>query len=292
MKHVTVATRGSALAVGQAESMVRFLESRGYEVSWRKFSTSGDQWLQGPLDKQVGGGFFTKELEDAMAAGAADLLIHSLKDVSLERPAGIVSACIPKREDPADWLVMRPDAPEDLVIGTSAVRRERVLSQLFPKARFTWIRGNVQTRLGRVRDGVLRDEPLHATMLAAAGLKRLGLDLSGLTVRALTPEELPSAPGQGALLAEARADRPDLIEALSEIHDPMTARCVTLERQVLAGIGGGCQQPLGALARPQSDGTILLQAAYAPESGLVRAEARGLDDAELLRLVLKGIGLS
>ncbi len=292
MKQVTVATRGSALAVGQAEPLVRFLEARGYEVSWRKFSTSGDQWLQGPLDKQVGGGFFTKELEDAMAAGAADLLIHSLKDVSLERPAGIVTACIPKREDPSDWLILRPDAPEDLVIGTSAVRRERVLRQLFPEARFTWIRGNVQTRLGRVRDGVLRDEPIHATLLAAAGLKRLGLELSGLTVRPLTPEELPSAPGQGALLAEARADRPDLVEVLSEVHDPMTARCVTLERKVLAGIGGGCQQPLGALARPQQDGTLHLQAAYAPGSGLLRAEARGLDDAELLRLVLKGIGLS
>ena len=292
MKHVTVATRGSALAVGQAEPMVRFLEAKGYEVSWRKFSTSGDQWLQGPLDKQVGGGFFTKELEDAMAAGAADLLIHSLKDVSLERPAGIVSACIPKREDPADWLVMRLDAPEELVIGTSAVRRERVLSQLFPRASFTWIRGNVQTRLQRVRDGILRDAPLHGTLLAAAGLKRLGLDLSGLTVRALTPAELPSAPGQGALLAEARADRPDLVEALADMHDPMTERCVRLERRVLAGIGGGCQQPLGALATPQVDGSLLLQAAYAPDGGLRRAEARGSDDAELLAAVLKGIGLS
>ena len=292
MKQVTVATRGSALAVGQAEPIVRFLESRGYEVSWRKFSTSGDQWLQGPLDKQVGGGFFTKELEDAMAAGAADLLIHSLKDVSLERPAGIIPACIPLREDPADWLVMRPDAPEDMVIGTSAVRRERVLSQLFPRARFTWIRGNVQTRLQRVRDGVLREEPLHATMLAAAGLKRLGLDLAGLKVRPLAPSELPSAPGQGALLAEARADRLDLVEALVGLHDAMTARCVTLERQVLAGIGGGCQQPLGALATPQSDGTLLLQAAYAPEGHLRRAEARGNDDQALLAAVLRGIGLS
>ena len=292
MRHVTVATRGSALAVGQAEPMVRFLEARGYEVSWRKFSTSGDQWLQGPLDKQVGGGFFTKELEEAMTAGQADLLIHSLKDVSLERPAGIVPACIPQREDPADWLVMRPDAPEALVIGTSAVRRERVLSLLFPKARFTWIRGNVQTRLQRVRDGVLREEPLHATMLAAAGLKRLQLDLTGLTVRPLSPAELPSAPGQGALLAEARSDRPDLIEALAEIHHPMTARCVALERRVLAGIGGGCQQPLGALATPQVDGSLLLQAAYAPEGGLRRAEARGMDDEDLLARILKGIGLS
>jgi hydroxymethylbilane synthase len=292
MRHVTIATRGSALAVGQAEPMVKFLESRGYDVTWRKFSTSGDQWLLGPLDKQQGGGFFTKELEDAMGSGQADLLIHSLKDVSLERPAGIVAACIPKREDPSDWLVLRPDAPEDLVIGTSAVRRQRVLSQLLPKARFTWIRGNVQTRLQRVRDGVLRDEPLHATLLAAAGLKRLGLDLSGLTVRALTPEELPSAPGQGALLAEARADRPDLIEALAELHDALTVRCVTLERQVLAGIGGGCQQPLGALATPQTDGSLLLQVAYAPEGELRRAEARGTDDRALLAQVLKGIGLA
>lgn len=292
MKHVTVATRGSLLAVGQAEPLVRFLESKGYEVSWRKFSTSGDQWLQGPLDKQVGGGFFTKELEDAMAAGAADLLIHSLKDVSLDRPEGIVPACIPHREDPADWLVMRPDAPEDLVIGTSAVRRERMLRDLFPKARFTWIRGNVPTRLQRVRDGVLREEPLHATMLAAAGLKRLKLDLQGLVVRPLTPAELPSAPGQGALLAEARADRPDLVEVLAEMHDPMTARCVTLERQVLAGIGGGCQQPLGALAEPQADGSLLLRAAYSGEDGLLRAEARGTDDQQLLAAVLKGLGLA
>lgn len=292
MRHVTVATRGSALAVGQAEPMVKFLETKGYQVTWRKFTTSGDQWLLGPLDKQVGGGFFTKELEDELAAGQADLLIHSLKDVSLERPAGIIPACIPLREDPADWLVLRPDAPEDLVIGTSAVRRERVLSQLFPKARFTWIRGNVQTRLQRVRDGLLREEPLHGTMLAAAGLKRLGLDLSGLTVRPLAPTELPSAPGQGALLAEARADRPDLVEALSDLHDAMTARCVTLERQVLAGIGGGCQQPLGALATPQADGSLLLQAAYAPAGELRRAEARGTEDSDLLRQVLKGIGLS
>ena len=292
MKHVTVATRGSLLAVGQAEPLVRFLEAKGYEVSWRKFSTSGDQWLQGPLDKESGGGFFTKELEDAMAAGQADLLIHSLKDVSLDRPDGIVQACIPAREDSADWLVMRPDAPEDLVIGTSAVRRERMLRDLFPKARFTWIRGNVPTRLQRVRDGLLRDEPLHATMLAAAGLKRLKLDLQGLVVRPLTPSELPPAPGQGALLAEARAGRPDLLEALSEMHDPITARCVALERGVLAGIGGGCQQPLGALAQPQPDGSLLLRAAYAGDDGLRRAEARGTEDRQLLDTVLKGLGLT
>ncbi len=292
MKHVTVATRGSLLAVGQAEPLVRFLEAKGYEVSWRKFSTSGDQWLQGPLDKQSGGGFFTKELEDAMAAGQADLLIHSLKDVSLERPAGIVPACIPAREDSADWLVMRPDAPGDLVIGTSAVRRERMLRAVFPEARFTWIRGNVPTRLQRVRDGVLRDEPLHATMLAAAGLRRLGLDLSGLVVRPLSPLELPPAPGQGALLAEARADRPDLLEAFADLHDPVTARCVTLERGVLAGIGGGCQQPLGALAEPQADGSILLRAAYAGEDGIRRAEARGTDDRALLDRVLQALGLA
>ena len=93
-------------------------------------------------------------------------------------------------------------------------------------------------------------------------------------------------------LAEARADRMDLVEALAGFHDPLTARCVTLERRVLAGIGGGCQQPLGALATPQGDGSLLLQVAYAPEKAVLRAEARGCDDEVLLAQVLKGIGLS
>jgi hydroxymethylbilane synthase len=142
----------------------------------------------------------------------------------------------------------------------------------------------------RVRDGVLRDAPLHGTVLAAAGLRRLGLDLSGLVVRPFEPGELLPAPAQGALLVEARGGEQGLTEALAGYHDPLTLRLVTLERAVLAGIGGGCQQPLGALAVPK-DGGIHLRAAYAREDGISWAEAVGTDDAALAAQVLRGLGL-
>lgn len=291
MKKVVVATRGSLLAVSQAEFLVAHLKAKGFEVEWVKFTTSGDQWLAGPLGKQTGTGFFTKELEDAMGGQQADLLIHSLKDVALARPEGFVVACIPKREDPADWLLTRKGQPlAGATIGTSAVRRERMLKAVWPETSFTWIRGNVPTRVERVREGVLRDAPLHGTLLAASGLRRLDLDLSDLDVRPLTPEELLPAPGQGALLAETRADRPDIIEAFADLHCPTTQRCVELERGVLAGIGGGCQQPLGALAVPTEKG-IRLRACYAGEEGIRRGEAEGNDDRMLVTSVLDQLGL-
>jgi hydroxymethylbilane synthase len=291
MKPVVVATRGSALAVGQAEFLVEHLRTCGFEVDWRKLTTSGDQWLSGPLNETRGTGFFTKELEDALSGGAADLLIHSLKDVALARPEGYAVACIPEREDPADWLVARPDLDlPTATIGTSSVRRERMLRAVWPGTTYTWIRGNVPTRVQRVREGLLRDQPLHGTLLAASGLKRLNLDLSDLAVRPLTPEELLPAPGQGALLAETRTDRPDLIEAFARLHHPATQRCVELERRVLAGIGGGCQQPLGALATVTAGGGIRLRAAFAGEEGITRAEAEGVEDRAVLAAVLEQLG--
>lgn len=197
---------------------------------------------------------------------------------------------MPEREDSADWLVLRPDAPEQPVIGTSSERRLQFLREALPHATFTWIRGNVPTRLQRVRDGELRGEPLHGTVLAAAGLRRLGLDLSGLEVRPLGNVGLLPAPAQGALLAECRAGDTAVLEALKDFHHPLTADCVALERAVLRGIGGGCQQPLGALAAPDGEG-FHLRAAYAGPAGIRRGEARGRDRAALVAEVLRGLGL-
>jgi len=225
-----------------------------------------------------------------LTAGAVDLLIHSYKDVALERPAGFVTACVPLREDPADWLVSRRDAPTAPRIATSSERRLRFLRQAFPGSGFTWIRGNVPTRVQRVREGLLRGESIHATVLAAAGLRRLGLDLSDLDVRPIPFEQLLPAPAQGALLAETRTDCPDVVQALAGLHDPLTHRCVGLERAVLAGIGGGCQQPLGAFAERLSDGSIRLRAAFADETGIRWASAEGLDDAALVAQVVKDLG--
>lgn len=271
---IVIGTRGSDLAVGQAQSMVAFLKAEGHEIEWQRFTTHGDRWLAGPLDKQVGTGFFTRELEESLLAGEVDLLIHSFKDVSLERPEGIISACIPHREDPGDWLVTRVDAPERPRIGTSSERRLRFLREALPDSEFTWIRGNVPTRVQRVREGVLRDEPLHGTVLAAAGLRRLNLDLSDLAVRPLSFEELLPAPAQGALLAETRADRTDIVQALLPFHHEATACCVRAERAVLAGIGGGCQQPLGAYAQLEANGSLRLRAAFAGIQGIRKSEVQ------------------
>ncbi|MBI4911568.1 MAG: hydroxymethylbilane synthase [Acidobacteria bacterium] len=291
---IRVGTRGSKLALAQARPMVEFLRAQGIEIEWKEFTTSGDKWLAGPLDENRGSGFFTKELEAALLEGDVDLLIHSLKDVALDRPHGIVPACVPTREDPRDVLVLREDAPafaDGCVIGTSSVRRERMLAAAFPGARFTWIRGNVPTRVHRVREGVLRDAPLHGTVLAAAGLRRLDLDLSGLRVRPLEAHELLPAPGQGALLAETREDRPDIVEALKGYEDSVTHRCVLLERAVLRGIGGGCQQPLAAFAEPLGRGRFRLQAAFAGEQGLRRGCAEGSPEEDLPGRVLAEMGL-
>jgi hydroxymethylbilane synthase len=287
---IIVATRGSELAVGQAEPLVHHLEAAGHEIEWRRFTTHGDRWLAGPLDKAEGTGFFTRELEEALAAGAVDLLIHSYKDVALERPAGFVAACVPVREDPSDWLVTRRNAPAAPRIATSSERRLRFLSRAFPGSEFTWIRGNVPTRIQRVREGLLRGEPIHATVLAAAGLRRLGLDLSDLDVKPLAFDQLLPAPAQGALLAETRAERQDVIEALAGLHHALTHRCVRLERAVLAGIGGGCQQPLGAFAEPLADGSIRLRAAFADGTNLRWASAEGRADDALVAQVVKGLG--
>jgi hydroxymethylbilane synthase len=291
VKPLIIGTRGSDLAIRQAQPMVDFLRFHGFEISWRRFSTSGDQWLEGPLDKQQGTGFFTKELEGSLLAGEVDLLIHSLKDVSIDRPHGIAAACIPEREDASDWLLTCKDAPASPLIGTSSVRRERMLEAAHPEWRFTWSRGNVPTRVRRVREGELRGEALHGTVLAAAGLKRLDLDLSDLELRALDPSELMPAPGQGALLAECQDKRHDLIEALRPFHHEATARRVQMERAVLAGIGGGCQQPLGAFAELQADGRMRLRAAYADGQGVLRGEALGHDDAQLVDTVLRELGV-
>ena len=287
MRQVTVATRGSDLAKAQAAPLVEHLRAKGYGISWRLFTTSGDKWLEGPLDKAGGAGFFTKELEAALLAEEADLLIHSLKDVALDRPAGIVTACIPEREDPSDWLLLRQDAPRNPVIGTSAVRRERLLKAAMPEASFTWIRGNVPTRVQRVKDGDLRGEPLHGAVLAGAGLRRLGLDLSGLMFRPLRFDQLLPAPGQGALLAETREDRADLVEAFADLNHAPTVASVWLERRVLRGLGGGCQQPLGAHAEPLEGGGFRLRAAYAGERGIRKALAEGSDPAMLVDAVLR-----
>lgn len=284
---IVLGTRGSHLAVQQAKILSTYLELSGYKVEWKYITTSGDRWLSGSLCKTYGNGFFTRELEVALLAREVDVIVHSFKDIPLERPDGIVTACVPQRGDSTDLLLMRLDAPDYPTIGTSSERRLRFVSKIMPHANFTWIRGSVPTRIQQVRNGTLRGIPLHGTILASAGIKRLGIDISDMNVRAFDLTELLPAPAQGAILVETHRENTDILNVLANLHHSLTYRLVMLERAVLAGIGGGCQQPFGALAVYEPDGKVYLRAAYVMGDRHIWAEGRDSDDKSLVATILK-----
>ncbi len=261
-----IGTRGSELALWQARRVADLLRSRiGLESELIVVKTAGDRLQHAALHKMEGKGFFTKELQEALRARHVDLVVHSLKDLPTEEPPGLRVAAVVERANPADLLLAREGVlhctpadplglPPGSVLGTSSLRRAAQALALSPGLRIAALRGNVPTRVNKLRDG-----SFDAILLAAAGVGRLGLDLAGLDRCELAPEAMLPAPGQGALAVETRADD-RLAETLSEIHDPSAARCVSAERDLLAMLEGGCHLPLGCLATDQN-GSIRLMAA-------------------------------
>lgn len=245
---LVIASRESALAMWQAEHIQARLSALypQMQVSILGMTTQGDQILDVTLSKIGGKGLFVKELETAMLEGRADIAVHSMKDVPMNLPAGFVLAAIGQREDPRDALVSNQfdslDAlPHGARVGTSSLRRESQLRARFPHLVIEPLRGNVQTRLRKLDDGLY-----DAIILAAAGLKRLGL---GARIRAeLPPEQSLPAVGQGALGIECLANRTDLFALLAPLNDADTADCVNAERGMSRTLGGSCQVPLGGYA--------------------------------------------
>jgi len=245
---LVIASRESRLAMWQAEHVRAALQQYypSCDVSILGMTTRGDQILDKTLSKVGGKGLFVKELEVAMAEGRADLAVHSLKDVPMELPEGFVLTAVMEREDPRDALVSAQFAsldemPAGTVVGTSSLRREAALRSRYPHLVIRPLRGNLDTRLGKLDRG-----EYGAIILAAAGLKRLGL---GDRIRALIEHEssLPAA-GQGALGIEIRSDRPELAEWLAPLNDQPTLLAVSAERAVSRRLGGSCQVPLAAHA--------------------------------------------
>jgi hydroxymethylbilane synthase len=242
-----IATRGSDLALWQANHVADLLRERaGVEVSVRTFKTRGDRELEPQLAEIGGQGLFTAEVNHALLSGEGDLAVHSLKDLPIESPEGLVVAAIPSRAPVEDALIAGSgggleDLPEGAVIGTSSPRREAFLRSVRPDFRVVNLRGNVGTRLDRVASG-----EIHGTMLARAGLERLGL--ADRITEILGPPRLLPAPGQGALGIVVRTDDPATRDAVRHLDDPDTRQAVETERTVLAGLGGGCSLPLGAFA--------------------------------------------
>jgi hydroxymethylbilane synthase len=263
---VRIGTRGSDLAVWQARRIAELLRTKlRLETELVVVKTRGDRVQNVSFHKMEGKGFFTKELQDALLNRRVDLVVHSLKDLPVDHPDGLMLAAIPERTDPADVLLARdgllaPSAsaplglPPGSVLGTSSLRRAAQALALEPELEIEPLRGNVPTRVGKLREGAY-----DAIMLAAAGVDRLALDLDGLDRLDLMPEVVLPAPGQGALAIECRNDD-DLADRLDSLNDRQSARCVAAERSLLKRLGGGCHLPLGCLAT-EEDGAIRLQAA-------------------------------
>lgn len=226
------------------------------EIELVPMSTKGDKILDRSLTSFGGKGVFTKELEDALLDGTVDLAVHSAKDMPMEFPVGLALGAVLDRANPGDVLVTRSgirarELPAGSVIGTSSLRRELQMKKINPQVRIKLLRGNVQTRLQKLRDG-----EYDGILLAAAGLERLGLDEpEGFKLEYLDKEQFIPAPGQGILAVEIREG--ELTEVMSAIHSAQAAVMLRAEREFLTVLGGGCNAPCGAYCRREGDRLVM-----------------------------------
>lgn len=278
---IRIATRRSKLALVQSHWIKSRLQALhpGLEVELREYVTRGDQIQNVPLSQVGGKGLFTKEIEDALLSGEADLAVHSLKDLPSVLPEGLTLGAVPEREDPRDALVLPSGGATgeaDLAmlshgarVGSSSVRRMAQLIAVRPDLRVESVRGNVDTRLRKLDEG-----QYDALILAAAGLRRLGL--AGRISAALSPDVSTPAPGQGALGLELRADDEPtrrLVDALNHLES--RAR-IAAERTLMDAVGGGCSVPLGAYAEAHGEELTLLAVLAAPDgSRAIRVRGSG-----------------
>ncbi len=267
MKKCTIATRGSQLALWQAEYIKSRLEAEypGIVVELLRIKTKGDIILDVPLAKVGGKGLFVKEIEEALLHGQADIAVHSMKDVPMLLPEGLVLGCIPSREISEDALLsVHYDGlealPQGAHVGTSSLRRQAQLLALRPDLRISSLRGNVDTRLRKLMEG-----QYDAIVLAGAGIKRLNLQAPH--VQHLERQSFLPAVGQGCLGIECRSDRADVLEALKFMEDAPTRLCVSAERAFLAGLEGGCQVPIAGHAELDVDNVLTLKGLVAHVDG-------------------------
>lgn len=296
MTRLRLGTRGSNLALIQSQAVAQLLRERhrSLDVELVEITTAGDRDRATPL--QEGQGWFTTAIQEALQRGEVDLAVHSYKDLPTGRPDGLVIAAVPQRADPRDALVSKDgarlrDLPPGATVGTSSPRREVQLRAMRPDLDVRPIRGNVDTRIAKVRDG-----EYDATVLALAGLERLGRDADATEVFGI--DEMLPAPAQGVLAVECRESDSAAREIIASIDDPSLRALVSAERSFLATLGAGCSFPAAAYAE-RFGTTIKLHALIAPRGTIVRskmggaaATAAGLGRALAIELCeLAGIGL-
>jgi hydroxymethylbilane synthase len=271
---LVIGSRGSQLALWQANFIQDKLRARGFETRIEIIKTSGDKITGVPLAQAGGKGLFTKEIEEALLDGSIDLAVHSLKDLPTELPEGLTLAAVPLRADARDAIVGRKlqELPPGSIVGTSSLRRIAQLKRIRPDLDYQSIRGNLDTRLRKLDEG-----KYQAIVLAAAGLKRLGW--SDRIAHAFPPKVMCPAPGQGALGIETKLSGAGYA-ACAPLDHPWTRLAVTAEREMLAELGGGCQIPIGAHAEIEA-GVLKLLGIIAAEDG--SEIVRGTAEAELTR---------
>ncbi len=285
---VRIGTRGSPLALAQAAELRRRLAAAHPElaapgaVAVLAIRTTGDRVRTRALAGLGGKGLFTKEIEEALLAGAIDLAVHSMKDVPTSLPDALAIPCLLPREDPRDaFLSPRADGIDGLkpgaTLGTSSLRRAALMLHRRPDLRVVEFRGNVDTRLRKLADGVA-----DATLLAMAGLKRLGQ--AAAATRVLTPDEMLPAPCQGTIGIECRVGDGRARDWLAPLNHAETAGCAAAERALLAALDGSCRTPIAALAEMLPEGLTLRAQIVKPDgSALIEARRHGAaGDAERL----------
>jgi hydroxymethylbilane synthase len=273
---IRIGSRGSQLALWQSNHIAALLRARGHEVAIATITTTGDR-LQGVPFARVGSkGMFTKEIEEALADGAIDLAVHSLKDLPTELDARFVIASVTERVDPRDVFVSTKyrsmdELPAGARVGTSSLRRQSQLRARWPGVTYVEFRGNVDTRLRKLSEG-----QVDAAVLAAAGLDRLGR--TEWVRERFSADVLCPAPGQGALAIECRAADERTRGVLASLEHGESRFAVTAERVALAALGSGCQVPIGAYCRRDGDQYRISGCVSSPDGATVlRAEERGVD---------------
>ncbi|GAA0428829.1 hydroxymethylbilane synthase [Virgibacillus sp. AGTR] len=283
MRKIVVGSRKSNLALTQTNWVINRLKQAGVENEFevKKIVTKGDRILDVTLSKVGGKGLFVKEIEQAMYNKEIDLAVHSMKDMPAKMPDGLVITTIPEREDHRDAFisegnVMLHDLRKGAIVGTSSLRRAAQILAARPDVSIKWIRGNIETRIRK-----LKEEDYDAIVLAVSGLKRVGLS-EELITEYLEPDVCVPAVGQGALAIECREDDQELRALLSKINDASTTRTVTAERTFLHLLEGGCQVPIGGYAYLEGDDIILTALVGTPDGKTILKEVVRGTDPELV----------
>ncbi|MBB6451934.1 hydroxymethylbilane synthase [Salirhabdus euzebyi] len=284
MRKIVIGSRKSNLALTQTNWVIKQLEKLNlpYTFEVKKIMTKGDKILDVTLSKVGGKGLFVKEIEQAMFDKEIDFAVHSMKDMPSELPEGLIIASIPEREDHRDAFISKDgktglmDLPEGAIVGTSSLRRGAQVLVQRPDLKIKSVRGNIETRLRK-----LKEEDYDAIILAAAGLQRMGWS-SEIVTEFLAPDVCVPAVGQGALAIECREEDKEVRELLAKINDAETTRTVTAERTFLHLLEGGCQVPIAGYAYLDGE-EVVLSALVSKSDGskVVHEIVRGKDPVEV-----------